>query len=64
MVSKAVICIPTASLIVLIFASEWKKDGVGNLIYRGSAYNLIYTEIYTKKKEKWKGVNPHTPSAY
>jgi hypothetical protein len=30
----------------------------------GSKYNLIYTEVYTKKNEKWKLVNIHTCSGY
>lgn len=28
----------------------------------GSLYKLIYTEVYTKKNEKWKLVNLHTTS--
>lgn len=30
----------------------------------GSRYNLIYTEVYTKKNDKWKLVNVHTTSGY
>ncbi len=30
----------------------------------GSLYNLIYTEVYTKKNNKWKLVNLHTTSSY
>lgn len=30
----------------------------------GSVYNLVYTEVYTKKNDKWKLVNLHTTSAY
>lgn len=28
----------------------------------GSVYHLIYTEVYTRKKDKWKLVNLHTTS--
>ncbi|MFV5697400.1 nuclear transport factor 2 family protein [Flavobacterium sp. ZT3R17] len=28
----------------------------------GSLYKLVYTEVYTKKNEKWKLVNLHTTS--
>jgi ketosteroid isomerase-like protein len=28
----------------------------------GSVYKLVYTEVYTKKNEKWKLVNLHTTS--
>lgn len=28
----------------------------------GSVYNLVYTEVYTKKSDKWKLVNLHTTS--
>jgi hypothetical protein len=28
----------------------------------GSIYKLVYTEVYTKKNEKWKLVNLHTTS--
>ena len=28
----------------------------------GSVYNLVYTEVYTKKNGKWKLVNLHTTS--
>jgi ketosteroid isomerase-like protein len=30
----------------------------------GSIYNLVYTEVYTKKNDKWKLVNLHTTSGY
>ena len=30
----------------------------------GSRYNLIYTEVYTRKNDKWKLVNVHTCSGY
>jgi hypothetical protein len=30
----------------------------------GSIYNLVYTEVYTKKKNQWKLVNLHTTSGY
>jgi ketosteroid isomerase-like protein len=29
-----------------------------------SVYNLIYTEVYTRKDDKWKLVNLHTTSSY
>lgn len=30
----------------------------------GSKYNLVYTEVYTKKNNQWKLVNLHTTSGY
>jgi hypothetical protein len=30
----------------------------------GSIYKLVYTEVYTKKNNKWKLVNLHTTSGY
>jgi hypothetical protein len=30
----------------------------------GSKYNLIYTEVYTRKNNKWKLVNLHTTRTY
>ncbi|SEW46201.1 protein of unknown function [Chitinophaga sp. YR573] len=30
----------------------------------GSIYNLIYTEVYTRKNDQWKLVNLHTTSSY
>lgn len=30
----------------------------------GSVYNLVYTEVYTKKNNKWKLVNLRTTSGY
>jgi ketosteroid isomerase-like protein len=30
----------------------------------GSRYDLIYTEVYTKKNNRWKLVNLHTTSSY
>jgi hypothetical protein len=30
----------------------------------GSLYKLIYTEVYTKKENRWKLVNLHTTSTY
>lgn len=30
----------------------------------GSVYNLVYTEVYTKKNNKWKLINLHTTSGY
>jgi ketosteroid isomerase-like protein len=30
----------------------------------GSIYNLVYTEVYTTKNDKWKLVNLHTTSGY
>jgi ketosteroid isomerase-like protein len=30
----------------------------------GSVYKLVYTEVYTKKNEKWKLVNLHTTSGH
>lgn len=30
----------------------------------GSEYHLVYTEVYTKKKNQWKLVNLHTTSGY
>jgi len=32
------------------------------IVNGGSKYNLVYTEVYTKKNEKWKLVNIHTCS--
>ncbi len=40
---------------------------VGNAAFTvngGSVYNLVYTEVYTKKNNKWKLVNLHTTSGY
>jgi hypothetical protein len=30
----------------------------------GSVYKLVYTEVYTKKNEKWNLVNLHTTSGH
>jgi len=30
----------------------------------GSVYNLVYTEVYTRKNNKWQLVNLHTTSGY
>jgi hypothetical protein len=30
----------------------------------GSVFNLIYTEVYTRKNDQWKLVNLHTTSSY
>ncbi|MFV8466717.1 nuclear transport factor 2 family protein [Flavobacterium sp. LB1P62] len=30
----------------------------------GSLYHLVYTEVYTKKNDKWKLVNLHTTAGY
>jgi hypothetical protein len=32
------------------------------VVNRGRRYNLVYTELYTKKNDKWKLVNIHTCS--
>ncbi len=40
---------------------------VGKAIFTvngGSVYHLVYTEVYTKKSNKWKLVNLHTTSGY
>jgi len=33
-------------------------------VNEGSKYNLVYTEVYTKKNNQWKLVNLHTTSGY
>lgn len=40
---------------------------VGKAIFTvngGSKYKLVYTEVYTRKNNKWKLVNLHTTSGY
>ncbi|WP_428329815.1 nuclear transport factor 2 family protein [Mucilaginibacter sp.] len=42
---------------VLVGKADFRVNG-------GSLYKLIYTEVYTKKKNQWKLVNLHTTSTY